>query len=241
MSTSTLTSTSPALDSLAGARVGAIGHGDPLARTLGQLHRLGASTHRLDDPYHAIATLARGPHDFDAIVLILPCVYEDELSLISAIRLISPATPVYLAGAEQNLSLLAAAVRLGATGLVTTSGIETLAAPSSPHASSALHPLTRLAATAANAPDDAPSISPSQNPSLRSAQSSIAPLAPQSAEEDMEDDCDFDESEQDNDALNCVPTDPIISAEELHALLHDMPPAPVEGSVAPPPIRRMRR
>lgn len=185
-------------DLLIGSRVAVIGSGEVLARVLGQLHRLGAECVVLDDPYQAVAALTQRPGAYPAAVFVLPSIYPDELPAISAILKHSPGTRVVVAAAEQQVSSLAAALRLGASGVLTEHGIEAFAG------------------------QDAPPFSPTN--STPSTQPSTA-LPPENEESTLAtaDDAHHPTAHQPHDDHHSdyEPTDPILTADELHALLHD--------------------
>jgi hypothetical protein len=147
--------------SLSGSRVAVVASGEVLARVLGQLHGMGAGCIALEDPYRAAADIGRRHDRYDAIVLALPCMYTEELPVIASLRKFAPRARIILAAAEQHVSMLAAAVRFGATAVLTAHGLEILAShpPSTPSAAqnaadklSALAPATSAAISAATSP-----------------------------------------------------------------------------------------
>lgn len=207
------------LEPLVGVRVGVVGVGDLLARTLGTLHRLGAQCAVLEDPYHAVSELSRRPGAFGAVVLIAPCLYPEEVSAIPAMRACSPAIKVVLASAEQHLSLLAAALRAGCVGVLTDAGVEVMNRP---------------------APVEVPAPSSRQDlpPGPTRAAEPVRPVAPVRPPEpalperlllDEEplpaDTTDAhhpaDPTDDADDPFELPTHEPLITAEELHALLRD--------------------
>lgn len=188
---------------LMGQRVAVIGAGEVLPRVLGQLHRLGAACVVLDDPYRAIAEMARRPGSYPVAVFVLPSIYPNELPAIAAILRHSPGTRVVLAAAEQQVALLAAALRLGASGVVTEEGIESFG-------------------TSEREPAPPPSIVPARPPAVMHAPPArVVEAKPPSPalQEEVEAEEPEPEHEQDMDVQ-----DPILTADELHALLHDDEP-----------------
>lgn len=180
---------------LSGARVAVVGSGEVLARVLGQLHTMGAGCIALEDPYRAAADIARRHDRYDAVVIALPCLYAEELPLIATLRRLAPTARIILAAADQHVSMLAAAMRFGASAVLTAQGIELLAA------SESLEP----------------------NPAV--AGQSSTPLSPRAAEVETQREpeaepvAEADQATDDEDAFNGG--HPLLSAEELHALLHD--------------------
>ena len=188
---------------LAGARVMVVGVGDVLARVLGTLHRLGAACVAVDDPYRAVLEVAGSQGSArggtcDAVVFALPCLFPGEVAAIRAISKLRPAPIILVAAAEQQLSLLTAAIREGAVGVITERGIEWLASIAPEHATPEPLPEQLLI-------DD-------------SAETDSAQF---DADADSDDaDAEFDLTE---------PTEPLLTAEELKALLHD----PIEPVLEP--------
>lgn len=187
-------------DSLAGLRVGVVGQGDVLARVLGQLHRLGAACVVLDDPYHAAAEIGHRPGSYAALVLCLPCCYTDELPVITAVCRCSPTTRVLVAAADQHVSMLTAALRLGAVGVLTGQGVEWIGVLPTP---------TPAALVAENAETAA---------LAEPAEAETTVETPAEVTDEATDDMDDADSE-------IAPIEPVLTAEELHALLHDEPVA----------------
>lgn len=206
-----------------GVRVGVVGAGDLLTQTISQLHRLGAQCVILEDPYHAVAELARtADSTYGALVLILPCIYPGELACIPIFRNLAPHTRILIAAADQHLSSLASALRLGASGVVTDLGVELLG------------PTSHSLPTAAGSPlaTTAPAVVSSATPAMAVAGPAVTdeePTAPSSeTATETEAEAQVDESEEDlefdDEVEGDLPQDngdPLLTADELHALLHD--------------------
>lgn len=189
--------------SLVGAKVAVVGHGDGLARALGFLHRAGSACVVMDDPYHAVAEFSFRPSTYDAAVLVLSSFYSEELAVITTIRRLSPRTRIYVAGAEQQLSMLATAVRLGATGVLTGDGLEELVARN-------------------GAEEGKPERGHSQ---VKEEGREVAEEASFNGDATTDEgQLDDEESEGQNGVV-----EPILTAEELHALLHEDPMMPEAG------------
>lgn len=199
-------SSSLAASALANARIGVLGHGDNLARTLGLLHRMGARCTVWEDAYQAACEVARHPDTFFAVVVILPCCYQAELAVISTIRTYARNTRVYVADAEQHVSMLTGAMRLGATGLLTQAGVELFAEPAGYDFDQSVGAEGQGDVLVTDEPGAAAEhlSALADGPVVTSANVD---------EEELEGE-EFDDSP-------LAPVEPILSAEELHALLHD--------------------
>lgn len=105
--------------------------GTPAGRTqpMAVLERLGFTCAGADDPYAAMAELARGPAAaYRALVLSLQHVYPEELELIPAAKRRFPQLEVWLADTDGRQAALAEAMTLGADGLLSEEGLHRLAA-----------------------------------------------------------------------------------------------------------------
>lgn len=205
------------IEPLVGTRVGVVGDGDALARTLGTLHRLGAQCAVLEDVYHAASELSRRPGAFGAVVLVAPCLYPEEVAAIPALRACSPGLKVVLASAEQHLSLLAAALRAGCVGVLTDAGIEVMNRPAPvevPAASLRTEPPAGPARAAEPVRPVAPARAPEPGLPERLLLDDEHPLPADTTDaHDHPDDAD--------DPFEFPSHEPLITAEELHALLRD--------------------
>jgi hypothetical protein len=79
-----------------------------------------------EDPYAAMAELCRHSPPYAAVVLSLQSIYREELEMIAVVRRRLPATEVWLTDLEGRSAALAEAMRLGATGLVDGDGFHRL-------------------------------------------------------------------------------------------------------------------
>lgn len=251
----------PSTLDLDGRRVLVVGTGEPLARTLARLHRLGAACQAIDDPYHAAALLASRA-DFVAVVVVLPCLYPEELTFVGAVRRMT-GLPVIIAAADGLLAALSAAIRDGAAFLLTDTHLDSLlpshpaavpstaptpaststpaaAAPTSTDASSidAAHgatakvPASRASATSAATVSPAPTPTVHARPPAGPIRQPSPPSVDPSAPAAV-----ADAGADLQDETHRLP-DSLLTAEELRALLHDpFPPTPrgVSHSLAVPP------
>lgn len=210
-----------------GQRVAVVGSGELLSRTVGLLHRLGAQCVLLEDPFHATYELSRSSAGtYGALVLVMPCLYPSELACIPAIRQATPPTRILLACAEQHLSSLSHALRMGASGLLTEMGVELLDSSASTQGSRPQTPGAMPETTAPDSPTSTPSSSAFAADSSATGPSVQVDAAPVPADPQFEEDDEFDHLAEER-APNHEEDvgDPILSAEELHALLHDDLPA----------------
>ena len=145
-----------------------------------ELQRLGYDSFHLDEPYAALLELLDRPLVYRALVISLPALYRDELSLIRTVRHCLPHLDVLLAHTDGRHAALAEAMRLGATGLLSDDTVH------------------RLAET--------------------------APLPDANASAILEEPSD-DESFDDTGEI----IEPILTAEELRALLHEQPSLPEQS------------
>lgn len=104
-----------------------VGHQASRGQPLEMLRQMGFTCAEADDPYAAMGELCRGPADYKAVVLSLAGVYTEELELIAAIKQRHPAVEVWLADADGRQAALAEAVRLGADGVADDDGFHRVA------------------------------------------------------------------------------------------------------------------
>lgn len=167
------------------------------------LGRLGYGCGEADDPYAAMAELCRRPLVYRAVILSLASLYREELVIIRTLKRRYPQVEVWLAHTDGRQSALAEAMRLGADGLLDDDGFHrvVLAAPASE------------AAPAVYAEHDAiGSPEPLLGPSRLTAEDA-GPSASESGAGEPDD----------------TSGEPILSAEELRALLLEQPSMPPAG------------
>ncbi len=179
--------------------------GSPTVRAepLVLLQRLGFQCAEVDDPYHAMAEICARPLVYRALILSLNSLYREELQLIPTIKRRFPHVEVWLTGTDGRPAAMAESMRLGADGLLAEDGLHR----------------TALAGGAAAMPEISPSLMPQTaqskppaqpTPSMPVAQPSIVHATP------------HDSNDDDDSAM----TEPILSAEELRALLQEQPSFP---------------
>jgi DNA-binding NtrC family response regulator len=160
------------------------------------LRRDGFDSHCIDEPYTAMVELLARPLVYRAVVLSLQGLYREELSIIRAVATRLPHVEVWLTHTDGRQAALAEAVRLGAVALIAEDGLHRIAEESADAAEHAK--LNALAAQSANA----------------HRQELTDTLA--ATREAIEDNTPISEMAGD---------DPILTADELRALLAD-PPSP---------------
>lgn len=178
---------------------------------------LGLSIVESEDPYSAMAELAREPRRFHAVILSLQSLYREELQIIPSIKLAIPAVEIWLTDAEGRSAALAQAMRLGAEGLLGEEGLHRTAPGSATEAltaakgSGSVHvkPVDdravddrAMAATRAQGRDEPVAATP-----IRTAERAERPQNRAAVAEE--------------DPYNGSPGEPVLTADELRALLHD--------------------
>lgn len=92
-----------------------------------ELDRLGYRSTMTDDPYAALIELLDRPLVYRALVVSLPSLYREELSIIRTVRAKLPHVDVLLAHTDGRQAALADAMRLGATALLSDEAVHRLA------------------------------------------------------------------------------------------------------------------
>jgi len=150
-----------------------------------------------EDPYAAMAELARRPLAYRAVVLSLQSLYREELAFIPAIKRRWPHLDVWLTHTDGRAATLAEAMRLGADGLLAEDGhLHRTAAPG---------PAPTIVSAEQFAP--LPPLRPSEDVAP-------PPAAPEASAAAMEEPF-----------IDEATGEPVLTAEELRALLQDPPPA----------------
>jgi len=87
------------------------------------LGRLGYQTKEAEDAYSGMAELCQRPLAYRALVLGLASLYREELQMIGVVKRRYPHVEVWVAGVEGRAAALAEASRLGADGLLSDGGL----------------------------------------------------------------------------------------------------------------------
>ena len=172
---------------------------------LNLLSGLGFQCTQVPDPYAAMTELSRRPREFDALVLSLHSLFQEEVQLVAAVKRKFPHIEIWLTQTDGRAATLAEAMRLGADGLLTEDGLHRTAVPRVQEAKSSVSPVSgAVRHTSLNL--------------LRPATHNIAPSdAPVSMLEG------YSDSDRYLEAPN---GEPVLTVEELHALLHEPPATP---------------
>lgn len=99
------------------------------AKALSTLRDLGFGVTESDDPYAAMTELCRRPLVYRAIILSLASLYREELSIVAAVKARFPHVEVWLAQTDGRQAALAEGMRLGADGLLAEDGLHRVAHP----------------------------------------------------------------------------------------------------------------
>jgi DNA-binding NarL/FixJ family response regulator len=158
------------------------------------LLQMGFQCGEMEDPYAAMAELARRPRSYGALVLSLLGLYREELQLIAAVKRRWMHVEVWLTHTDGRAAALAEAMRMGADGLLTEDGLHRTAAPPAPEAATSVSPVS-------TAPRSTPVMAPMDDANAATTHAA-----------DM--------------YIDDTTGEPVLSEEELRALLHE-PPAPL--------------
>lgn len=190
--------------------------GNPASRVepLGTLQRMGYGCTEADDPYAAMAELCRRPLAYRAIILSLASVHREELGLVPGVKRRFPHIDIWLTQTDGRQAALAEAMRLGADGLLSREGLHRVAmAPATP----TYAPGETVAGPSAAAPAPvtlAPQTEEPEAPAEERATSTTPAEETDSSDEGAPVD--------DEPGL----TEPVLTADELRALLQEQPPPP---------------
>jgi hypothetical protein len=178
------------------------------ADVLSAMQRLGYGATELDDPYAAMAELCQRPLAYRAVVLSLAGLYREELNLMPAIKRRFPHIEIWLSHTDGRQGALADAMRLGADGLLAEDGLHRWASTG----------------TGLTAP---PSITPGPVPAAGSTFANSTEITAAEGE---------GEHPRDEPLITGPPAheseplsgEPVLTADELRALLHEQSPMPPE-------------
>jgi hypothetical protein len=90
---------------------------------------MGFQCGQADEPYAAVAELAKRPLVYRSVVLSLQSLYREELQIIATIKQRWPHVDVWLTHTDGRATAIAEAIRLGADGLLTEEGLQRTAIP----------------------------------------------------------------------------------------------------------------
>ena len=198
--------------------------GNPASRAdpADTLRRMGYGCEETDDPYAAMAELCGRPLAYRALVLSLSSLHREELAIIPGVKRRYPHVDVWLTHTDGRQAALADAMRLGADGLLSGEGLHRVALSGGSASASAFVgagdsvpvPLQpgRAQEPAQNGPAD---IEPAQDAPQPA---TAAPAQPAEARQPPG----FEEA--------AAPGEPVLSADELRALLQEQPAPPGAGN-----------
>ena len=188
--------------------------GNPSSRPepVGTLQRMGFGCAESDDPYAAMAELCRRPLVYRALVLSLSSLHREELGLISGVKRRFPHVDIWLTQTDGRQAALAEAMRLGADGLLSGEGLHRIAVSGTEPAS--FEPQDPIPLPVREAPAQQPVVA-----QVESAASAATP-APAAAPAPRQPAPPEDAS---------TAGEPVLSAEELRALLQEQPTPPLGG------------
>ena len=172
---------------------------------LNLLCALGFQCRQAADPYAAMTELARRPRDYDALVLSLHSLYQEEVPLVATVKRQFPHIEIWLTQTDGRAATLAEAMRLGADGLLTEDGLHRTAAPRPQEALSSVSPVSP----------------PPRRAPLNLSRPATYTSAPLASTVPILDG--YSDTDRYHDVQN---GEPVLTAEELHALLHEPPATP---------------
>jgi Mrp family chromosome partitioning ATPase len=179
-----------------------VGHSMSRAQPVETMRALGFECSESDDPYSAMAELAAKPESYSGLVLSLAGLYREELAIIRTVKHRFNHIDVWLTQTDGRQAALAEAMRLGADGLLAEDGL---------HRSIAV--ASGLSAAAKSESETAHGENEAMPTSAK-----VTLADGDSVEQSRSTDADFDTH------LG----DPVLSAEELRALLDDHPDSPAD-------------
>jgi DNA-binding NarL/FixJ family response regulator len=127
-----------------------------------RLSQLGFQCGEVDEPYAAIAELAKRPLQYRSVVLSLQSLYREELQIIATIKARWPQLDVWLTHTDGRATATADALRFGADGLLTEEGLQRTVMGS---AARSMEPKTSSAEPPTNLPNQASDFSDEESSS----------------------------------------------------------------------------
>ncbi len=106
-----------------------VAHASGRAALAEMLARLGYESGECEDPYTATLELTRRRLAYRALVLSLAGLYREELALITTVKRRFPHVEIWLCHTDGRQAALAEAMRMGADGLIDDEGFHRIAAP----------------------------------------------------------------------------------------------------------------
>ena len=188
------------------------GRAEPLAT----MQRMGYGCAEADDPYAAMAELCRRPMVYRAVILSLGSIHREELAFIAGVKRRFPHIEIWLTHTDGRQSALAEAMRAGADGLLSGEGLHRVAVPAAGVASYVPGPSVEMPSLP---------VRPEQPGRQAPATPAAAPAPPDSISNDSS----AANEERPEDESHAI-GEPVLSADELRALLQEQPLPPPVGS-----------
>lgn len=177
-----------------------VGNSSSRAEPLGTLQRMGFGCAEMEDPYAAMAELCRRPLVYRALILSLSSLHREELGIVPGVKRRFPHIDIWLTHTDGRQGALADAMRLGADGLLSGEGLHRIA-------------IGGAGAASFGSGDAIPmSLAELSTPQPMAMQQAQAPR-PAASHEDAS-----------------TAGEPVLSADELRALLQEQPAPPAVGN-----------
>ena len=180
--------------------------GNPASRVepADTLQRMGYGCAEMEDPYAAMAELCRRPLVYRAVVLSLSSLHREELAIIPGVKRRFPHVDIWLTHTDGRQAALADAMRLGADGLLSGEGLHRVA-------------VSGLGSSGFGGSDSPPVLLQSDRMHETPVQALAQPPAAVA------------EPRQDTHEDAGTTGEPVLSADELRALLQEQPAPPGAG------------
>jgi hypothetical protein len=188
-----------------------VGNAPGRAEALATMQRIGYGCAEADDPYAAMAELCRRPMVYRAVILSLSSLHREELALIPAVKRRFPHVEIWLTHTDGRQSALAEAMRLGADGLLSGEGLHRVAIPAGGVVTYVPGPAVEPAATMLR---------------VELSQAAEAPEAELQPAASPAGEAEAGNADEESNAIG----EPVLSADELRALLQEQPLPPAVGN-----------
>jgi hypothetical protein len=175
------------------------------AHSLAILSGLGYTCAEADDVYAAFATLCEAGANFNAVILSLGSLYKEELQSILTIKRRFPQIEVWLSQADGRHASMIEAIRLGADGVLAEDGLHRIGMPAPEPETDPVSPVTTNGGPAVGREAKMQSVRPAGSNG--------------SAKHNHPDD------DRDHLDLDIPVGEPVLTADELRALLQEQPSA----------------
>jgi len=169
------------------------------------LRNLGFEAIGVGDPYTAMAEILSARLEYRGCVISLQSIYREEIAIIGTLKRRLPELEIWLAHTDGRAAALAESMRLGADGLLGEDGLHRIA--SSPMAADNAGPVVASGAQS--------------NVTSPNSEAVHFPQSPLDSSEQIK-------SESTEDEEGSV-TEPVLTADELRALLQEQPSMPPSG------------